>query len=72
MWTRQSHVLAPMTEANIGPKGRKILWNAALESYHKYLKRMVSGEPLLYYPYCTIPFRVNTDGSDEQLCAVIS
>ena len=44
MCPRQSHVLAPLTEAASGPKGRKILWNDALESSFKELKRMVSTE----------------------------
>ena len=35
MWTRLSHILDPLTEASSGPKGRKILWNDALESSFK-------------------------------------
>ena len=35
MWPRRSHILAPLTEATRGPKGGKILWNDALESYFK-------------------------------------
>ena len=31
MWPRQSHTLDPLTYAASGPKGRKILWNDALE-----------------------------------------
>ena len=51
MWPRRSHVLAPLTEAASGPKGRKILWNDALESSFKELKHIVSSEILLSYPY---------------------
>ena len=35
MWPRRSHILYPLTEADSGPKGRKILRNGALESYFK-------------------------------------
>ena len=35
MWYRQSHILAPLIEAASGPKGRKMLWNDALESSFK-------------------------------------
>ena len=35
MWPRRSHTLAPLIEAARGPKGRKILWNDALESSFK-------------------------------------
>ena len=31
IWTRLSHVLSTLIEAASGPKGRKILWNDALE-----------------------------------------
>ena len=49
MWPRRSHVLAPLTEADSGPKGRKILCNDALESSFKELKRVVSSETLLSF-----------------------
>ena len=32
IWPIQSHVLAPLTEAASGTKGKKTLWNKALES----------------------------------------
>ena len=51
MWTRQSHILAPLTEADSGPKGKKILWNDALERSFRELKRMVYVETLLSYSY---------------------
>ena len=35
MCPRWSHILAPVTEAASGPKGRKILWDDALESSFK-------------------------------------
>ena len=50
MWPRRSHVLDPMTEAAIGPKDGKILWNDALESSFKELKHM-----------CSIPCIFDTD-----------
>ena len=31
MWIRWSHILDPLTEADSSPKGRKILWNDALD-----------------------------------------
>ena len=72
MWSRRSHVLAPLTEVDSGPKGRNILWNDALESSFKELKRMVSAETLLSYPNWKLPFTVHNDASDEQLGVVIS
>ena len=45
------HVLAPLKEANSGPKGRKIPCNDELETVFKELKYMVSTEILLNYPY---------------------
>ena len=68
----RSHILAPLTEADSGPKGKKILWNDALESSFKELKRMVSAETLMIYPYCKLIFTVHTDASDKQLGAVFS
>ena len=35
MWPRQSHILAPMKYMASGPKGRKIIWNDALEDPFK-------------------------------------
>ena len=72
MWPRRSHVLAPLTEAASSPKGRKILWNDALESSFKELKCMVSAETLMSYPDWKPTFIVQTDASDKQLGAVIS
>ena len=72
MWPRRSHVLAPLTEAYSGPKGRKISWNDALEISFKKLKCMISAETLLSYPDWKILFTVHTDASDKQLGAVIS
>ena len=51
MCPRRSYVLDSLTEAASGPKGRKILWNDALESSFKELKHIVSSEILLSYPY---------------------
>ena len=72
MCPRWYNILAPLTEAASDPKGRKILWNYALENSFKELKRMVSAETLLSYPYWKLLFTVHTDDSDEQLGAVIS
>ena len=71
IWPRRYHILAPLTEADSFPKGRKILWNDALEIYFKELKRMVYYETLLSYPYWKLPFKVPTDAYDKQLGAVI-
>ena len=43
------YILSPLTEAAISPKGRKILWNDALEDYFKELKHMVFKKNLLSY-----------------------
>ena len=72
MWPRRSHVLASIIESSSGPKGKKLLWNDALERSFKELKYMVSSDTLLSYPYCTIPFTVHDDASDKQVGAVIS
>ena len=65
MCTRQSYLLAPLTEAAIIPKGRKMLWNDALESYFNELKRIVASETLLSYPDWEILFIVHNDASDK-------
>ena len=33
MWTIRSHMLAPLTEVDSGPKGGNMFWNNALEEY---------------------------------------
>ena len=71
MCPRRSHLLAPLTEADSGPKGKKILWNDALEDSFKELKRMVSYDTVLSDPYWTITFTVHTNASDKQLGVVI-
>ena len=71
MWPRQSHVLAPLTEAASIPNGGKILCNKSLKSLFKELKRMVSAETLLSYPDWKLTFTVHTDASDKQLGTVI-
>ena len=70
--TRQSHVLAPTTEAAIGLKVREIFLNDAIESYFKELNRVVSDETLLSDPYWKLPFTVHTNAPDKQLFDVIS
>ena len=50
MWPSQYHILSPLTE-DIGPRGRKIIWNDALEDSFKEIKFMVSAESLLTCPY---------------------
>ena len=72
MCPSRSHILDPLTEAASGPNGRQILWNDALESPFKELKRMVSAETLLSYPDWTIPFTAHNDACDKQLGDVIS
>ena len=66
------HISASLKEASSGPKGRKILWNDALDNFFKELKRMVSAEILISYPYWKLPFTFHNDASDKQLGAVIS
>ena len=71
MWPRRSHRLAFLTEAAIIPKGRKILCNGAIEESFKEFNNIVCAKALLNYPYCNIPFTVDIDASDKQLCAII-
>ena len=66
MWTRRSHVLAPLTEAASRSNGRNILWNDALESSFKELVRIISVNTLLSYPDWKLSFTVHTDASDKQ------
>ena len=70
MWPRRSPLLAPITEADSGTKGRKILWNGVLENPFKETEEYV--ETLLSYTDWKLPFIVHTDESDKQLGAVIS
>ena len=71
MWPRRSDILDPLTEASIGPQGRKIIWSDALKDSVREPKHMVSAENLLSYPYRTITFTVHTNATDKQLGAVI-
>ena len=64
-------VLSPLTEADSGPKGRKIIWNDALYDYCKEIKHVVSAETLLNYLGWKNTFTVRTYTSDKQLGAVI-
>ena len=71
MWTRRSHISAHLTEADIGPKDRKILWNDVMEQSFKEIKHMVSAQTLQNYRDRPIPFILHTDASNKQLGAVI-
>ena len=55
-----------MTGAASVPKGRKILWNDALEISFKELKLMVFAGTLLSDPDWKIPLTVKTYASDKQ------
>ena len=72
IWPWRSHKLDPLTKAASGPKGRKILWNDALESSFKELKRIVFADMLLSYPGWKLPLTVHTDAFYKQLGSVIS
>ena len=72
MWPRRSQIISPLKKSAVLPKGRKILWNDALENSFNELKHVVSSETLVSYPYCTITLIVHTDASDKQLGDVIS
>ena len=65
-------MLAPLIDMTSGPEGRKILWNDALESSFKELKRVVYAKMVLSYPYYKMPFTVHTGVFDKQLGGVIS
>ena len=65
MWPRRYHILAPLTDGASVPKGRKILWNGALESYLEEIKCIFSAETLLSYPDYKLRFAVHTDASDK-------
>ena len=63
--------MTPLIGADYGPKGRKKLWNDALEESSKELKCMISEETLLNYTDWKILLTVNTDASDKHLGDVI-
>ena len=65
------HILDPLTEVAIGPKGRNIIWNDVLEDSFKELKCMVSADNLLNFPDWKTNFTLKKDASDKQLGAVI-
>ena len=64
--------MVPLKEATSSPKEIKILWNYVLEESFREIKYMVLTKTLLNYPYCKIPFAVNTDAYDKYLGSVIS
>ena len=66
MCPMRSRVLAPLTEVDSSPKGRKILWNDALEISFKGLKYMVYADTIISYPDWKLPSKVHTDVSDKQ------
>ena len=65
MWPSQSHLLSPLLEAARGPKGKKKLWNGALESFFQKINCMVYSEMLLSYPDWKLTFTVHTDEYDK-------
>ena len=72
MWTRRSHLLAPLTEADSGPNSRAIIWNDYMEVFFKDLKLMVSKETLLNDHDWKIPFTIHTYSTDKKLIYVNS
>ena len=71
-WLRQSHLLDPLKEDTSGSKGTSIIWNNMLEVDFHEIKKIVSADTLLNYPYRKIMFTIHTYAFDQQLGAVIS
>ena len=65
IWPIKSHMLAPLTEVDSGPKSGKYSWNDAFEESLKQLNHMLSAENLLNYIDWTINSTVHTDAFDK-------
>ena len=61
MWSRNSHVLTLLAEAEGGPKDRRILWNDPIEDSFSEIKCIISYETLMNYTYFNISFKVHND-----------
>ena len=72
MCPRRSHILSPLSEATVVPKGIKIFWNYALKYSSKELNCKVSADTLLNSINWKIPFTVHMDFLNKRLGDVIS
>jgi hypothetical protein len=69
MWIRRSHTLAPLTA--LSSKTVKWQWTDVEQNAFDEMKKIISRETLLTYPYFHLPFEIHTDASHTQLGSVI-
>ena len=68
MWTRHTHVLAPLT----GLTGKRtFVWTPTHQQAFERMKALVAADALLDFPDHSLPFDVETDTSEYQLDPVI-
>ena len=70
MWSRQLHMLAPLTRLTYIK--RKCKWTQVKQYTFDKIKQILARNNLLTYPYFNETFKIHTDSRALQLGAVIS
>ena len=70
MWSNRSHLLNSLTA--LTPHKVKFKWTDLEQKLLDYIKRAVSQDTLLVYPYFNELFDIHTDAINYQLGAAIS
>ena len=70
MWPRRSNIVAPLTEADRGPKDRKNVKGRSRKFFYRNEAYGICRDSVKI-PRRTIPFIVHIDASDKQLDDVI-
>ena len=69
MWPRSSYTLAPLTR--ITPNKRKFKWTKFEQDAFYEIKRIISQDTLLTYPYFNETFKIHTNTRAFQLGVII-
>jgi hypothetical protein len=70
MWVRCSSLLAPLT--SMTSKNVKFVWTDVHQKSFEDIKKIISREVILIFPYFSKPFHIYTDASYTQVGDVIT